>query len=187
MSDPNGTNTPEETPDDDLAGLRRAAKDGKEAKAKAEQLERENAFLKAGIPLGDTTKAQLVQMFVNAYDGELETEAIRTTAVAIGLIQIEEPPPANPEPTPAELAEAGLRGALGNGVPAGAVQPSLGDAKTKALANFRAATAAGKPEEIARQEYVAELIHAGATGNDSAWFNQRAWDQEAELYGNGPR
>lgn len=46
-----------------------------------EQLQRENAFLKAGIP--DTPQGRLLQ---KAYDGEPTAEAIRQAAVEFGVL-----------------------------------------------------------------------------------------------------
>ena len=46
------------------------------------QLQRENAFAKAGVPLSDKKAAY----FVKGYDGDLDPEAIRKEAIEFGLI-----------------------------------------------------------------------------------------------------
>jgi hypothetical protein len=64
------------------ADLREAAKRGAKAKAEAESLRRENAFLKAGINPDDSR----LGYFVRGYNGELKTEQIRAAAVEAGFI-----------------------------------------------------------------------------------------------------
>lgn len=91
--------------------------------AEAQAAQRENAFLRAGVDL-DSKAGSLV---AKAYDGELDTEAIRTFASDIpGALRGQAPPPTetapppNDGPTPEELEAARVEGALnGGGVPAG--------------------------------------------------------------------
>jgi ribosomal protein L12E/L44/L45/RPP1/RPP2 len=71
--------------------LREAADRGKEATKKAEQLERENAFLKAGIDTEDPR----MSYFVKGYQGELTKDAILAEATTAGFVQA--PAPATPE------------------------------------------------------------------------------------------
>lgn len=82
--------------------------------ARADALERELAFSKAGIDLNDSK----TKYFVRGYDGDLDPEAIRKQAEEDGFLKVETPPPdpnlaassrideaAAGEPDPARLAE----------------------------------------------------------------------------------
>lgn len=86
MSDQNETTIPE---------LREAAERGREARQEAEQLRRENAFLKAGID----PESPRAKYFVKGYDGELSAEAIKSEAQAAGIFEI---PKVEAEPEEAE-------------------------------------------------------------------------------------
>jgi len=66
--------------------LREAAKRGAKAKAEAEALKRENAFLRAGIDPDD----QRLRYFVKGYEGELSTDTIRQAAIEAGFISVPE-------------------------------------------------------------------------------------------------
>lgn len=76
---------PAETP----ASLRAAADRGKKAKAEADALKRENAFLRAGIDPEDGR----LRYFFKGYEGELTADAIRAAATEAGFIA---PPPVDP-------------------------------------------------------------------------------------------
>ena len=68
---------------DNLANLRKAADEGKAARAELEQMKRQMAFVKAGVDI-DT---KLGQMLLKTYDGELDTEAIKAEATEVGAIK----------------------------------------------------------------------------------------------------
>lgn len=65
----------------DVRSLRAAAKKGK----KADDLERELAFTKAGID----TDSDAGRMFMRGYDGELDKEKVREAAIPFGLVAAE--------------------------------------------------------------------------------------------------
>lgn len=73
----------------DIKSLRDAADRGRKAAAKAEKLERENAFLRAGVDPDDSK----LGYFYRGYDGELSVDAIRAAAVEAGFVA---PPQADP-------------------------------------------------------------------------------------------
>lgn len=73
----------------EIASLRAAADKGKKLEPKVQKLERENAFLRAGIDPED----QKLGYFYRGYDGELSPEAIRAAAQEAGFIA---PPQADP-------------------------------------------------------------------------------------------
>lgn len=72
-----------------IASLRRAAEKGTKAEAKATKLERENAFLRAGIDPDDSR----LGYFYRGYEGEMTADAIRAAATEAGFIAA---PPADP-------------------------------------------------------------------------------------------
>ena len=63
-----------------LKDLRRAAEDGRAARAEAEDFRRELAFLKAGVD----TETKLGKLLLKTYDGELTSEAIQFEAREVG-------------------------------------------------------------------------------------------------------
>lgn len=102
----------------DIKALRDAAARGRKAQERAEKLERENAFLKAGVNPDDPK----LGYFYRGYDGDLSADAIRAAAVEAGFI---DPPQADPVvqehaqgQRAVEQASAGLEGLYD---PAGAV------------------------------------------------------------------
>lgn len=74
----------------DWKNLRSKAKKYDSLNTETEQLRRENAFLKAGIP--DTPAGRLL---LKAYDGESTPEAIRTFAAEYGVIDASDQIPAD--------------------------------------------------------------------------------------------
>lgn len=78
------------------AQLREAADEGRRARAEAEKLQRENAFLRAGVDLD----SPIGTMFGKAYDGELTREAIQEAAKQVGAIRTAETALATPPTEP---------------------------------------------------------------------------------------
>ena len=66
----------------DIRGLRRAANQAKKLKAEMAQIRRELAFAKAGLPLDDPK----MNYFIRGYDGEMEPDVIRETAMQAGFL-----------------------------------------------------------------------------------------------------
>lgn len=77
----------DETPKDPVRArmkqLEKELHQSKQALAEAEAIKRENAFMKAGIPMDDP----MAKYFVKGYDGEISAEAIRAAAQEANLIQ----------------------------------------------------------------------------------------------------
>jgi hypothetical protein len=84
MSDTTQTDVDDtdDTQPDGPKALREAAERGREATKRAEAMEREMAFLKAGID----TDTPVGKMFAKAYDGELDREQITEAAKAVGAL-----------------------------------------------------------------------------------------------------
>jgi ribosomal protein L12E/L44/L45/RPP1/RPP2 len=62
--------------------LEKELQQSKQALTEAEAIKRENAFMKAGIPMDDP----MAKYFVKGYDGEITPEAIRSAAEEAQLI-----------------------------------------------------------------------------------------------------
>jgi hypothetical protein len=80
-------------------------KEFRQEQTRAKKLERENAFLKAGI---NPDASPLADLFVKGYDGDLTPDAIRAKATEVGILQAqgEQQTPAEGQPTPEQVAAA---------------------------------------------------------------------------------
>jgi len=90
MTDNSTAFDPDDDRDDneDFRNLRTKAKKFDEVAGERDSLKRENAFLRAGIPIEDPRMAY----FVKGYDGDLEPSAIRQAAIDAGFMQAPTPP-----------------------------------------------------------------------------------------------
>lgn len=66
----------------DIKSLRRAASSKKKLEQELNELRRELAFAKAGLPMDDPK----LKYFVKGYDGELSADAIREAALEAGFL-----------------------------------------------------------------------------------------------------
>lgn len=131
------------TPDENASKTVRMTReniDRLEAKARnADQLARENAFLKAGVSVEDPK----LSYFLRGYDGELTAEAIRAEAVAAGFMPA--PAPTEQEQQIATTAAAAQRVAE---AAATAGNPDTGSASSREQ-EYRQARAEGGPAAMA--------------------------------------
>lgn len=95
----------------DIKGLRAAARKSKTLEKENADLKRRLAFVEAGIPTGDPK----VAYFVKGYDGDLDPEAIRAAATEAGFIQAA--PTQQPVPEETVAAEQRLVAAGAGAVP----------------------------------------------------------------------
>lgn len=145
--------------------LREAAKAGKQAKAEAARLARENVMLKAGVD----TDSPLGKIFAAGYDGELTKDAVKAAYAGLGVAPVAaepaDPAPENPDPVLAD-GEAGStaeRQALANGAPAD--QLSDKDPRTKSIEDAHAVIAKGGTSEAAIAASFATRVAAAAAGD----------------------
>ena len=75
--------------DEDFKNLRAKAKKADRLEPEITMLKRENAFLKAGIPMEDPK----MSYFVKGYDGDLDASAIRQAALDAGFIESQQQEP----------------------------------------------------------------------------------------------
>lgn len=95
-----------ENPEDDFKNLRAKAKKYDALEREHEQIKRELAFTKAGIPMDDPR----IPYFVKGYDGDLEPTAIRQAAVDAGFIAVA-PAPIDPAVQQARQGQAAVMAA----------------------------------------------------------------------------
>lgn len=84
----------------DIKSLRRAANSKKQLEKELNDLKRELAFAKAGLPLDDPK----LKYFVKGYDGELTAESIREAALEAGFLSAQ-PQGENPNLASAAAAQ----------------------------------------------------------------------------------
>ena len=129
----------------------------------AKVLERENAFLKAGINPDDKDNP-MVGYFAKGYDGPLEADAIKAAATAAGIIGKKEPaaPPATETKpgTPADQQQGDGEGDTNPG------PPSMGDPDAERRI-FEAAIGAGLDDPTFTSAR-AKLEEAARTGGTAA-------------------
>lgn len=127
----------------DIKSLRRAASGKKQLEKELEELRRELAFAKAGLPMDDPK----LKYFVKGYDGELSADAIREAAMEAGFLASQ--PQAGEDPN---LAAAGA--AQQRVMQAASGVSFEGVSEEAALAQLEAAMQEGGVEamlEVARQ------------------------------------
>ena len=155
----------DQEPQDNLKDLRRAADEGKAARAENDSLKRELAMAKAGID----TDTKLGKMFARSYDGELDIEAIRAEAREVGAIEGPAPTPTETA-TPEEREQTDLRANLASGTVATGTPDE--DPFAEALAAGKAARAQGRSFE---ESFIAGLgpVFGAAAAGDTRVTGQR--------------
>lgn len=168
--------TTEENDSTSIPELREAAKKGREATKKAADLERENAFLKAGIDTEDPK----FKYFAKGYEGELTADAIKAEAEAAGFT-------AEPQ-TQTSTTENGGEGSedegneeehvseedreaerIANAVRSGANAPGEKpevDPMNEGFSKFHERVAEGDRRQDASSEVIGRILGEGVGGNE---------------------
>ncbi len=142
---------------DNPKDLRKAADDGRKARAEAEQLRRELAFSKAGIDV-DTPVGK---MLFKAYDGELDKDTLTTAAREVGAIK---DAPAHTEELPeAERNQRRERADLAS--ESGTASINQKDPFRAAEDAFREAKKDGAPAHQAFGAAMAQIVEAHQRGD----------------------
>lgn len=176
------------TPQEDVSELRKAAEGAKSARAEAEAARRELAFVKAGI----NTDSKPAQALLRSYDGELTTEAIRAEAKEWSLYSETEAQPAPAAEVPAEPQsvitddERALQAMRDDnaGSPAPVEQRQI-DAYGKVFKQFEQDREDGVSQVEATNRAIGGLIKEAAMGNPTAIFDEDAWMEKASQHGHG--
>lgn len=161
---PEDTETTESNPD--IKELREAAKrlpDLEERASKAEILERENAFLKAGVQ----TDTPLGKLLFKAYDGELTTDAIKAAADELGAASqpAAPPPPADTELAPGEDSAMDAANSMAPGATPPTEEPKT-DPRSRAQEDYVNAINSGATNEQALGKAFHTLVQAAAAGDE---------------------
>lgn len=164
-----------------VRSLREALDRANEKATRADSLERELAFVKAGIDTDSGTG----KLLFKAYEGDLTPEAVKAAAVEAGILKAEsgdesgsEPEPQTPT-TPTGPTEAAVRGSLtSETVPPGKGAPA--DVFESIYAEYQANTRSGMAkDEAANQGFAAILASAYADKNPRYIFDQEAHNAAA--------
>lgn len=158
---------------DNLAELRAAADRGR-------KLERENAFLRAGVDLESPTG----KMFAKAYDGSLDDlAAVIASATEVGALRAPATPPApTPDPAAAQAAAAAaandqshqdVRNALLGGQPVGDTAPGTPDPYDDSLGNYWKDKTNGMPQELAGLAAIDRVLMAASDGDKRVLLSGR--------------
>lgn len=174
-----------QTPEEDVSELRKAAEGGKAAKAEAEALRRELAFVRAGID----TSTKPAQALIKSYEGELDAEAIKAEAAEWGLVQTATSTPAEAEevseqPDYTEDAELQKMRDASSGNPAPQEQTEK-PAIDRALSAFEQDRQEGFGQTEATNRAIGRMIQAAAAGDKTAIFDERAWAMKQQEAGHG--
>ena len=161
---------------DDMAGLRKAAKDGKAALTENETLRRELMFAKAGID----TETRLGRMLLKTFEGS-SLDELRTEAEEIGLLK----PVTNAgaarddDDDDDNQAQQQVRRNLTGGAATGGADKSTPDPMSTALNNFHEQRKQGVRREDAALEVVDRVLSAAASGDKRVLFDPDAWSRQA--------
>lgn len=153
---------PEEEENATIKQLRDAAKRGEKASARNATLEKENAFLKAGI----NTDTDLGKLMLTGYDGELTPDAIKAWAERIQPAGTNTT--GNPEVTEDEKKFTDTRSELASGQSDGAGVPQSSDYVADGYEAFWQAQRDGKPRDVAAAEVLDRIIDAAGKGDPRA-------------------
>ena len=143
-----------------IKDLREAAERGKKATQENDALKREMAFLKAGVD----TESKAGQLLFKAYDGELDTESIRTEADELGLFKSsEESAPVMEQPPSEDRQATTERQALAEtSVPPGSQTESPYDAGHR---GFKEMLDKGRSTEDSAARFVHTVLEAAGGSN----------------------
>ena len=167
------TDQDDETPN--IAGLREAARQGKEATARADDLARENLFLRAGVDLD----GKVGKMLFKTWEGDTIDE-LKAEASELGVI-------AGPRAAynAEETSQQQFRSSL-TGPPPAMTPPSEAPHPTEtAVSQFHADRKRGIPMETAQLAAFDRIFSAAASGDKRAIFDPVSYQQNAENYGHG--
>lgn len=158
------TPQPDETP----KALRRAAEEGKKAKAEAASLKRELAMLKAGVDID----SPIGKMFAKAYDGDATPEAIKAEWASISPSASATADTPEPEIPAEERQSTAERSALASNAPADTGTPPP-DPRVVAAEKAQDARSKGASREHSMAEYFRTVVEAAQNGDERVIWSAR--------------
>lgn len=160
--------------------------------ARADQLERQNAMLLAGVDMSHPAAAT----FVAGYSGPLEVDDVKAAWAPIGGTPPPTPPPtttapptnddgSDPDVVAQQSALQAQRNQLSNGGTAPGDEPTA-DPQTAMIQRFQHGLSKGHPRDRAMNDGIAVLFEAAANGDprvtsDSPEGSVRNWRQKNEF------
>lgn len=177
MSDIQNLDEPNEPERDNLRELREAADRGREAVTRAETVERELAFVKAGID----TDSGVGKLLFQSYKGEATKDAVIAAAAEYGIApaaaqQIEAPPVVVDE---AERGQARERANLAAAAADPGAQPPDEDPHEAGIREFHKARAAGASQDDAADQYFGRVLKAAyVDGDPRALYSEHQWKSD---------
>lgn len=157
------------------------AEDGKAIKKlreradQATRLEKENAFLRAGVDLTD----KMAQRLFAAYSGDMTVEAIKAEAEDWGIAQAAAAA-APPDPT---TGQQEARQRLAGGQAAGGQAPPPADPVDALWKGYAEDRRRGIPKEQAQMNGMAHVLAAASNGQKPFLFDEEAWLSERGMAG----
>jgi hypothetical protein len=147
--------------------LRRAADEGRKAKAELAAAKRELAMLRAGVDV----ETPVGKLFAKAYDGDIDADAIKAEWAAIAPKPADAPAD-EPVITPDEAKSTAERQALANNAPADVVQEV--NPRDTALKAGMSTRSSGGTTDDALGVHFNELVKAAIAGDKRVLIN--AWE-----------
>lgn len=170
--------------DQNLKNLRKMAEDGKTAIERAELLERENLFLRAGVDLDH----KIGKMLFKTWDGT-NLDELRAEAAELGLVGGNNTPATNTRSTTDDAdddeertnraEQQRHRQTLTSGKPASANDDTTPDPTDEAFKHFHEDRKNGVRLENAQLAAIDRVLVAASKGDKRVIFDQAAWDRKA--------
>lgn len=168
------------TTDNDLAGLRKAAKEGKAALSENERLRKELMFARAGID----TDSKIGAMLFKTWEGD-DLDALKLEAKELGIVKNDagaQPQGQQQGSEDDDAAEqARMRRDFRAGQPAGGSDTPTPDPTDRALREFHDDIKRGTRRADAGLAAIDKVISAAASGDKRAIFDPQAWSDQARI------
>lgn len=161
---------------DNLKGLRAAARAGEQALAENAELKKQLLFAKAGID----TDSKIGSMLYRTWEGD-DLTALKVEAQELGLLG-EKPAAGEAAPTPAQQdqGQQQFRDAMAGGRPAGQLpEQEQIDPVGVALQGFHEDIKRGGTREAAQLAAIDKVLVQAVNGNRNAIFDPTQWNDQA--------
>jgi len=173
-----------ESQEENVSELRKAAAGGAEAKRQLEIAKTENAFLRAGINLDGKAATAMVE----GYKGDLDPESLKAEAKEWGIGEAAAPAAAEEDANESSIADEtqALQDArnAASGAPAPDTPPEK-NAVDQVKESFLAQKEKGMSQTDATNYAMGEMIKHAAVGTKGARFDQQKWEEDAARHGHG--
>ena len=165
--------------EDNLAGLRKSAREGQAALKENETLRRQLMFTKAGIEIDDPDSVGA--LLFQTWNGGDDIEALKARATKVGAIKTA--PTASPDDNTRGDEDQQRQSAydsFSGGAPSGGTEDPGPDPTDKALRDFHDPVNRTKSREERQQDAITSVIAAGLRGDKRVIFDAEAHAAEAQ-------